>query len=456
MGGWGEEYLQQGGLGKHVEPLHRASVLGEVVQRGVAEEDGAHRVGHPSHQQFLVLEPAAEQQRKVSREGKRLGRALVRGARPHGGGGRGGQPAHEAQAKVGEDVTHHLEELRPELGGRVGLVRLERGDERQHVRVAAGHALPDDHEGARHDVGALDRDANRRAHPRVAEEVGLAAADAGAAQDVHPVLHHLAPALGARLLHDGRQHHRGLVVVDDGVGELHPSHHRIRLAAAPAERLLDAAKLGDGDLELLAHAGIRADARHHAPGGPDGTGGQSLNHHVPSKAAASLPAEHRGHRDPDVVALDRAVHEGAVQRHVPWAHPQALVPPLEQGHRKALLSGASEQPRRVLQVEADTHHAGHRCQSDVTLAESGADPKLVPALLDHAKRALQRRCIGPVVRARQPKARDKRAVGEPREEIALLLVGAVAHEELARAQRVGHRHRRVGVGTVRRDLGEHS
>jgi hypothetical protein len=44
----------------------------EVVQRGVAEEDGAHRVGEAAHQELLELEPPAEQQRQIGREGERL------------------------------------------------------------------------------------------------------------------------------------------------------------------------------------------------------------------------------------------------------------------------------------------------------------------------------------------------------------------------------------------------
>ena len=56
--------------------------------------------------------------------------------------------------------------------------------------------------------------------------------------------------------------------------------------------------------------------------------------------------------------------------------------------------------------------------------------------------------------ARKAKARDERAVGEAGEEVAALLVGAVADEELARAERVGHGDRRVRVEAVRAELGE--
>ena len=47
------------------------------------------------------------------------------------------------------------------------------------------------HERSRHDVCSLDGDTDGEAHPRVSDEVCLAAADARAAEDVHTVLHNL-------------------------------------------------------------------------------------------------------------------------------------------------------------------------------------------------------------------------------------------------------------------------
>mmetsp|Transcript_27217 Transcript_27217/g.82621 ORF Transcript_27217/g.82621 Transcript_27217/m.82621 type:complete len:234 (+) Transcript_27217:1405-2106(+) len=230
-------------------------------------------------------------------------------------------------------MTHHLEELGAELGGRIGFVRLERGNERKHVRVAARDALTDDHEGSCHNVSALDSDSHWHRHPRVTYEVGLATADARAAKDVHPVLHHFAPALGARLLHDGGEHHRRLVVVDDGVRKLDARQHGVSLAATAAERLLDATKFGDRHLELFADARIGSHTRDDALSRTDGAGrqrdaasfGKRLNHHVPAKAAALLPTENGGHWDPHVVTLDSAIHEGTIEWHMPRPHAEAFV-----------------------------------------------------------------------------------------------------------------------------------
>jgi hypothetical protein len=52
------------------------------------------------------------------------------------------------------------------------------------------------------------------------------------------------------------------------------------------------------------------------------------------------------------------------------------------------------------------------------------------------------------VRAGEAEARDECAIREARQEVATLFVGAVAHEEFARSERVGHGDRRVRVEAV--------
>mmetsp|Transcript_37679 Transcript_37679/g.88121 ORF Transcript_37679/g.88121 Transcript_37679/m.88121 type:complete len:242 (-) Transcript_37679:819-1544(-) len=241
-------------------------------------------------------------------------------------------------------MAKHLDELRAELVRSVSLGRLQRADERQHVRVATCEALPDDLERAGHDVGALDCDGHRHRHVHVAHKIHVAPTDARAAEDVHAILDHAPPALGARLLHDGREHHGRLVVVDNGVHQLDAGNHRVRLTASTCERLLDAAEFGDGHAELLADARVGTDgagdgsrSAHRAGGERDAaTLSEGLDEHVPAEAAALLAAKDRGHRDPHVLAFDRAVHESGIERHVPRAHPKALMTPLEQGDGEAL------------------------------------------------------------------------------------------------------------------------
>jgi len=49
------------------------------------------------------------------------------------------------------------------------------------------------------------------------------------------------------------------------------------------------------------------------------------------------------------------------------------------------------------------------------------------------------------VGAREPEARDELARGETGQEVSLLLRSAVANEQFAGAETVGHRHCRVGI-----------
>ena len=162
-----------------------------------------------------------------------------------------------------------------------------------------------------------------------------------------------------------------------------------------------------------------------------------------SEAAALLAAQDGRHWNPDVVAAHGAVNEGRVEWLVARAHLEALVAALEQRHSEALRARAAEQTVGVLQVEPDANHDSDGRERDVALVERRPNPNFVAAPLDDSVRADERRRIGARVRAGQPEARDQRAVGEARQEVAALLVGAVAHEQLTRPQRVWHGDRRV-------------
>ena len=397
--------LEHGRLGERLQALDVPVAL-EVVQRRVPKEDGAHRIGEAAHEKLFELEPTAKRQRDVGRE-REVGREtqelrlvvlderiaiLIRLLGPERRRDARADAAREGEAPVGEDVAEHLEQVGAELGGRVRLLGLERVDRGEHVRVAAGEALADDLERARHDVGALDGDGDGHRHVRTTHEVGLALRDARAAEDVHAIGDDTTAALGARLLHDGREHHRSLVVVDDGVRQLGSREHNVRLAARARKGLLDATELGEGHAELLAHARVGPDARadgacgaHRARRKGDATAlGEALDEHVPAKAAALLTAEDVGHGHPHVLAGDSAVHEGRVQGHVARAHVEALVASLEERDCEALGALAAKQIVRILEVESDAHHARNRRKGDVALLEGAAHAQDAVALLDGA------------------------------------------------------------------------
>mmetsp|Transcript_18778 Transcript_18778/g.46978 ORF Transcript_18778/g.46978 Transcript_18778/m.46978 type:complete len:247 (+) Transcript_18778:409-1149(+) len=246
-------------------------------------------------------------------------------------------------------MAEHLGDATHELGRRVLIVAHEGLHDRQHVRVAAREALPDDLEGARHDVRALNGDSHWHRHVRISHEVGLAIADACASYNVHPVRDHPAAALSARLLHDRGENHRRLVVIDDGIGQLRSREDDVRLAPSPCQRLLDPAELCDRHAELLAHARVRAHARAdsarraHRPGRERHPAPlrQALHEHVPAEAAAGLAAEHAAHRDPHILTLHSAIHERRVEWRVAGAHVESSVPALEEGDREPLRSRRS-------------------------------------------------------------------------------------------------------------------
>lgn len=160
------------------------------------------------------------------------------------------------------------------------------------------------------------------------------------------------------------------------------------------------------------------------------------------------------HWDPHILSLDGPVHEGGVERHVARAHLQPFMPPLQQGHREALGTLPSEESFRVAEVKPNPHHPRHRCERDVPLVEGRPNPYLPPSLLNHPCRADERGGVRSGVRSGQPEAGDQAAVGKAREEVGALLICAVTDEQLARAERVGHGHRGVGVEGVGAQLCE--
>ena len=183
------------------------------------------------------------------------------------------EPMPRAHERPGWRIrAEHAAELLHELVGRVLLGGLERIDEREHVRVAAGQPLPDDLERR---VMMLAPSMRWRPHRHVALPTKLALP-----REIPAPPRMSMPSTRTRRprsVHDCfmiDEHHRSLVVVNDRVGQLGAGQHNVRLAAGTRKRLLNAAKLGNRHAELLAHArstDARADGarRTHAPAGSE-------------------------------------------------------------------------------------------------------------------------------------------------------------------------------------------
>src|SRR4249920_3432648 len=106
--------------------------------------------------------------------------------------------------------------------------------------MAADRTLAEDHQAARHDVGALDRDRDRRALPAAADIVLRAELDALAAVYVDDVLGNLTGEFGAVVLRDRRRYRRFLAAIDRRSSRQRQRTHLVRVAADARERFLDA------------------------------------------------------------------------------------------------------------------------------------------------------------------------------------------------------------------------
>src|SRR3546814_9585100 len=99
----------------------------------------------------------------------------------------------ERAHRVGDRVAYVAEQVAVELLQPGLLVRvLRRLHFLEHPRMAQDRALAEDQQAAGHDVGAFDRDRDRRRLPAAAGEVARPEDDALAAEHVHHVARHLA------------------------------------------------------------------------------------------------------------------------------------------------------------------------------------------------------------------------------------------------------------------------
>ncbi len=129
----------------------------------------------------------------------------------------------------------------------------------------------------------------------------------------------------------------------------------------------------------------------------------------------------------------------------------------DDGERDADILALAEEVARIEQAEGDADQRRVGSERDIALVPRQADAQRLPALVallhDRADVA-----HGGGIRARgrsgEGEAGDLVALGEPRQVIVLLLLGAVLLDELARPKRVGHHDDRDDVRRARGDLAE--
>jgi hypothetical protein len=129
--------------------------------------------------------------------------------------------------------------------------------------------------------------------------------------------------------------------------------------------------------ELLAHRGIGADiAGRHFDGG-DGergqgngaAGGQAFHQHAPALAHAALAADDAIERHENVRAGDRPVGERHAHGIVQAADFDARRIAGNEGAGDAGILVGAQQAIRVMQIEGEADHSGHRSQRDIALVE---------------------------------------------------------------------------------------
>ena len=315
--------------------------------------------------------------------------------------------------------------------------------------MAADRALAEDHQRARHDVGAFHRDRDRRGLPAAAEVVLRAEDDALAAVDVHRVARDFARHLGAVVLGDRRRHGRFLAAIDRGGGRLRQRAGGVGIAGDARQRFLDAFETADGQAELLADARVRAghdgrEFRRAARGRGQGDGAadrQALDQHAPAVADVVFAADQLRQRQEDVLAVDRTVLEHAVQGEMAAADVHARRAARNERQRDAAVLLVAEQAFGIVETEREPDDRRHRRQRDVALLEVQAHAehlRAVPfALADDAEIGNRGR-IGTRGRAGQAEAGNLTAVGEARQVEILLLLRTVMQQQFAGAQRIRH------------------
>jgi len=335
------------------------------------------------------------------------------------------------------------------------------------MRVAPHRALTEDDQRARQNVGALHRDGDRCMPVGHPQQVLRPPDDALASQDVHAVIDGLATRFGQVHLENGAGHARALTgiqcrrrVAPRRVRGIEPDRHagndcryRMELAYGQAELLADLTVAVNDEQRGLLQRGAQRGQRNGPPSR------QALHEHAPALANLRLAADDPVHGHENIRSAHRPVHEGRIHWQVTPAHLHAVRWHRNEGAGDAqhLLIG---RPCRINGLERETNQRRHRSERDVALVEiheeASYHASIDFALGQHA--AIRNRSrVGARIRRGQRKARQIATARETRKVMGFLPCGAVAQQQLRRAQGVRHHHgdgsRHIDGGDARNDRG---
>ncbi len=329
----------------------------------------------------------------------------------------------------------------------------------QHVGVAADGALTKDHQVAGHDVGPFHGDRDGVGAIADAQVVAWAEGHGLAAVNVHGIAEQHALELGQLTFQNGRGDGGLFAVVDQVGGLVYRGGRDVGQRGHASQRLLYAFHFGNRHVELTTYPCKAAAPAQRIAGGTGGArrqrdaaaNRQALHQHPPALTDHVRAADDGVQRYENVLALDRAIHEGAADGVVAAANLHALCVTRDQGQRNATVFFVAQQLFRVEQAECQAHHSGNRRQGDPAFLEIEAHPDHFLAiddlLADHAG-IRQRGGVGACAGAGQAKTGDFTAIGQARQIVILLCLGAVLEQQLTGAQGVGdtdgHHQRFVG------------
>lgn len=468
--GAGEGILQRPVQERQVFPL--PALVFVALEDARCEVQHRERVAEPRGDPLPAFERSAQHHHgdvgqagercRQARDGPVVAVRLGGGARRRGNEARAGQRQRERARRVGRHVPQVPEERRVETRK----VPVARGAHLlEDERMTADGALPEDDEAAREDVRPFHGDGDRKLLVGPAQEVVGPQADALAAQDVHGVAHHGAFAFGDVVFAD-RGYHRGPLAQVDGAGRHDPRRvHQVKVSAHARQRLFDALEPSDRHVELPADARIGARGAHgelaDAAGarrkGDRAACGKALHEHAPAMARHLRPADDPFEGHEHVLSPGRAVLERGAERQVAAADGDAGQRGRDQRAGDAEVFDVPEQMVGVAEPEGEADQRRNGRERDVALLPR--DP--------HAERFLalphppaddsdvgDRRRVRAGMRAGQGEAGYLQGPCEARQEMVLLLLGAVTKQQFGRPERIRHHHRHGHVAAARREPGD--
>mmetsp|Transcript_20987 Transcript_20987/g.45631 ORF Transcript_20987/g.45631 Transcript_20987/m.45631 type:complete len:279 (+) Transcript_20987:1223-2059(+) len=249
-----------------------------VVESGISQKDGPQGIGKATHEKLFKFEAATQckaqisGQSKVGRQSKKLlfmivekfVAILVRSLGAETSIDSGPHTTSKGCGKVGDTVSNDLVELSSKDCGCFCFLFcrcLQTLDQFQHMGVASSQTLPNNLEGSCHNIGTFDGNGDRQTHVSIAQVVVVASTNRRTSGNIHSAFYDATTALGAVLLHDGRNHHRRFVVVDNSIHQVSSSDCNQCITAGKSHCFLNSTKLGNGNTELLAGTCVGSDSR---------------------------------------------------------------------------------------------------------------------------------------------------------------------------------------------------